>query len=177
MIRFAPLKVAAFLAAVAAAPMAMASPVCTKAPQAKWMTPAQMKGRVAKMGYRDVKVFQVSGSCYEIYAHTKDGKRAEVYFNPTYSWQSRFFFDDDNDRSDLQPADFAVDEVQKAYGLLNLRAGIRTPDQKWRLEVALKNALDAKYVIDAGNTGDNFGIPSFIAGQPRMFTAEIGFQF
>lgn len=105
------------------------------------------------------------------------GNAAEVYFNPTYSWQSRFFFDDDNDRSDLQPADFAVDEVQKAYGLLNLRAGIRTPDQKWRLEVALKNALDAKYVIDAGNTGDNFGIPSFIAGQPRMFTAEIGFQF
>lgn len=82
MIRFAPLKVAAFLAAVAAAPMAMASPVCTKAPQAKWMTPAQMKGPIAKMGYRDVKVFQVSGSCYEIYAHTKDGKRAEVYFNP-----------------------------------------------------------------------------------------------
>jgi hypothetical protein len=34
------------------------------------------------MGYRDIKVFQVSGSCYEIYAHTKDGKRAEVYFNP-----------------------------------------------------------------------------------------------
>ncbi|KAA5685290.1 PepSY domain-containing protein, partial [Klebsiella pneumoniae] len=40
MIRFAPLKVAGFLAAIAAAPMAMAAPVCTKAPQAKWMTPA-----------------------------------------------------------------------------------------------------------------------------------------
>ena len=41
-----------------------------------------MKAKIAKMGYRDIKVFQVSGSCYEIYAHTKDGKRAEVYFNP-----------------------------------------------------------------------------------------------
>ncbi len=105
------------------------------------------------------------------------GDAVELYLNPAYSWQSRFFFDDDNDRRDLQPADFAVDEVQKAYGLLNIRAGIRTPDQRWRLEVALKNALDTKYVIDAGNTGDNFGIPSFIAGTPRMFTAEIGFQF
>lgn len=61
---------------------AMAAPVCTKMPQAKWLTPVQMKAKIAKMGYRDIKVFQVSGSCYEIYAHTKDGKRAEVYFNP-----------------------------------------------------------------------------------------------
>jgi hypothetical protein len=82
MTRFTPLKLAAAIAALSVAPMAMAAPVCTKAPQGKWLTPAQMKAKVAKMGYRDVKVFQVSGSCYEIYAHTKDGKRAEVYFNP-----------------------------------------------------------------------------------------------
>ncbi|MGJ3647869.1 PepSY domain-containing protein [Sphingomonas sp. GlSt437] len=82
MIRFAPLKVAVALVALSAAPMAMASPACTKVPEAKWLTPAQMKARIAKMGYRDIKVFQVSGSCYEIYAHTKKGKRAEVYFNP-----------------------------------------------------------------------------------------------
>jgi hypothetical protein len=80
--RFAPLKFAAAAAVLSLAPAAMAAPVCTKAPQAEWMKPAQMKAKVAKMGYRDVKVFQVSGSCYEIYAHTKDGKRAEVYFNP-----------------------------------------------------------------------------------------------
>jgi iron complex outermembrane recepter protein len=102
---------------------------------------------------------------------------AELFFNPTYSWQSKFFFDDDNDRSELQPADFAVDEFQEAYGLLNIRLGVREPDSKWRFELALKNALDNKNVIDAGNTGDTFGIPSFIAGQPRMFTAEVGFTF
>lgn len=65
-----------------AATAASAAPVCTTAPQGKWLTEAQMKARIAKMGYRDIKVFQVSGSCYEIYAHTKDGRRAEVYFNP-----------------------------------------------------------------------------------------------
>lgn len=101
----------------------------------------------------------------------------ELYFNPTYSWQSRFFFDDDNDRPDLQPADHAVDEYQKPYGLLNLRGGFRDAKGGWWLELAMSNALNTRYVIDAGNTGDNFGIPSFIAGPPRMFTAEIGFRF
>jgi hypothetical protein len=62
--------------------MAVAAPVCTKLPPVKWLTQPQMKAKIAKMGYRDIKVFQVSGSCYEIYAHTNDGKRAEVYFNP-----------------------------------------------------------------------------------------------
>lgn len=82
MIRFVPLKLAAAMVALSVAPAAMAAPVCTKVPEAKWMKPPQMKTRVAKMGYRDVKVVQVSGSCYGSYAHTKDGKRAEVYFNP-----------------------------------------------------------------------------------------------
>jgi hypothetical protein len=68
--------------AAIAATSANAAPVCTTQPKAKWLSPAQMKAKIAKMGYRDIKVFQVSGSCYEIYAHTKDGKRAEVYFNP-----------------------------------------------------------------------------------------------
>ena len=101
----------------------------------------------------------------------------EIYFNPAYSWQSKFFFDDDNDKSALQPADFAVDEFQKGYGLLNLRLGVRqADDQRWAVELALKNALNEDYVIDAGNTGDNFGIPSFIAGQPRMFSVEFKFK-
>lgn len=101
----------------------------------------------------------------------------EVYFTPTYSWQSKFFFSDNNDKPGLQPADFAIDEFQDGYGLLNLRAGIRHRDSRWGLEFAVKNALDERYVIDAGNTGDNFGIPSFIAGTPRMFSAELSFQF
>ncbi|GAA0298311.1 PepSY domain-containing protein [Sphingomonas oligophenolica] len=78
----APFKILFATAALSIASLAAAGPVCTRLPQAKWLTPAQMKAKIATMGYRDIKVFQVSGSCYEIYAHTKDGKRAEVYFNP-----------------------------------------------------------------------------------------------
>jgi hypothetical protein len=76
------LKLALTASALSLASIASAAPVCTKLPPARWLTQAQMKAKIAKMGYRDIKVFQVSGSCYEIYAHTKDGKRAEVYFNP-----------------------------------------------------------------------------------------------
>ncbi|MEP7004753.1 MAG: PepSY domain-containing protein [Sphingomonas bacterium] len=76
------LKLVLTASALSATSMAVAVPVCTALPQTKWLTPDQMKARIARMGYRDIKVFQVSGSCYEIYAHTRDGKRAEVYFNP-----------------------------------------------------------------------------------------------
>jgi len=76
------LKLVLTVSALSVSTIAVAAPVCTTVPQAKWLTPAQMKARIAKMGYRTIKVFQVSGSCYEIYALTKDGKRAEVYFNP-----------------------------------------------------------------------------------------------
>ncbi len=41
-----------------------------------------MKAKIEQLGYNKIKVFQISGSCYEIYARTKEGKKAEVYFNP-----------------------------------------------------------------------------------------------
>jgi hypothetical protein len=76
------LKVVAAAAMLGVASMATAAPVCTKEPKTKWLPEAEMKAKVATMGYKDIKVFQVSGSCYEIYGHNKDGKKAEVYFNP-----------------------------------------------------------------------------------------------
>jgi len=82
MTRATMIKLGLTAATMSLATIASAAPVCTKLPPAKWLTQAQMKAKIAKMGYRDIKVFQVSGSCYEVYAHTKDGKRAEVYFNP-----------------------------------------------------------------------------------------------
>jgi hypothetical protein len=76
------LKAMTALGAIGIAGSAMAAPACTTEPKSKWLTEAQMKSKVTALGYKDIKVFQVSGACYEIYAHTKDGKRAEVYFNP-----------------------------------------------------------------------------------------------
>lgn len=62
---------------------ALASPTCTKEPESKWLSEAAMKQKIADMGYKDIKVFKkTSTGCYEIYGHTSDGRKAEVYFNP-----------------------------------------------------------------------------------------------
>jgi hypothetical protein len=61
---------------------AAAAPKCTDEPKAKWLTEDQMKTMIATLGYSKIKVFQTSGSCYEIYALNNAGKKAEVYFNP-----------------------------------------------------------------------------------------------
>lgn len=98
-----------------------------------------------------------------------DGK---LSFTPTYTWRSKMFFDDNNDRADLQAAglfpDTRVDEFQDAYGLLNLRIGYGAVDDRWKFEVFAENLLDEDYLKDAGNVGDSFGIPTFIAGKPRF---------
>lgn len=70
------------VAVLGMASSAFASPTCTTEPKSKWLSEAVMKQKITQAGYKDIKVFKVSGSCYEIYGYTKEGKRAEVYFNP-----------------------------------------------------------------------------------------------
>jgi hypothetical protein len=60
-----------------------ASPTCTKEPEEKWLSEAAMKQKITEMGYKDIKVFKkTTTGCYEIYGHTSDGRKAEVYFHP-----------------------------------------------------------------------------------------------
>lgn len=106
----------------------------------------------------------------------------EVFVTPTYLYQSEVFFADNNDRPELQAGglfpDRLRDEVQEGYSLLNLRLGYEPASGRWRVEAFADNILDEAYIKDAGNTGDGFGIPTFIAGEPRMigvgFTLRTG---
>ncbi|OYW25700.1 MAG: TonB-dependent receptor, partial [Caulobacter sp. 12-67-6] len=104
----------------------------------------------------------------------------KVSVTPTYTWRSKVFFDDNNDRKDLQAAglfpDIAVDEFQDSYGLLNLRVGYGALDDNWKVEAFVENALDEEYLKDAGNTGDSFGIPTFIAGKPRFVGVSVSIK-
>jgi hypothetical protein len=55
---------------------------CTAEPPSKWIREADMKSRIAAMGY-EFDVFKTTrGSCYEIYGRDSNGKRIEVYFDP-----------------------------------------------------------------------------------------------
>jgi hypothetical protein len=72
----------AVLATLTILPLAAhASPKCTSEPKDKWMGEDVMKSKVEAMGYT-IKELEVTGSCYELYGKTADGKKAEIYFNP-----------------------------------------------------------------------------------------------
>lgn len=100
-----------------------------------------------------------------------------VEVQPSYTWQSKVFFDDNNDIPALQANNFVPDlvqdEYQDAYGLLNLRVRYVPQSGNWALEAFGENLLDEEYIKDAGNTGDALGLPTFIAGRPMTY----GFAF
>ena len=97
---------------------------------------------------------------------------------PTYTWQSEVFFDNANDRAVLQTTgDVIQDEKQEAYGLMNLRLSYQTSkESSVKFEAFAINLLEQDYIKDAGNTGDAFGIPTFIAGEPRFFGVSMSIK-
>ncbi|GAB3278762.1 TonB-dependent receptor [Parahaliea aestuarii] len=103
--------------------------------------------------------------------------------SPVYSWQSEMFFFDDNDKPELQqrvPAaysDTRVDEFQDSFGLLSARLSYYGGSGNWSVALVGGNLTDEKYLVDAGNTGDYFGIPTFIGGSRRNVRAEFSFDF
>ena len=101
---------------------------------------------------------------------TPVGNLGDFFVTPTYTWRSHLFFEEDND-----PFGFGVE--QNDYGLLNLRFGLRLPGDRWEISGYVKNLLDEDYLIDAGNTGANFGLPTFIAGPPRFVGVQITGRF
>ncbi|WP_163359858.1 hypothetical protein, partial [Klebsiella aerogenes] len=77
------------------------------------------------------------------------------------TWQSKVFFDDDNDIPALQ-ANFLVPDlvqvdVQGSYALADARLGLETADGRWRFEGFVTNIFNRKYIKDAGKTGDALG--------------------
>ena len=89
-----------------------------------------------------------------------------VFFTPTYTWKSKVFFTDDPNEADITQGD---------YGLLNARLGLRSG--RWEVSTFVTNALDKDYLIDGGNVGRDLGLPTFIAGPPRLFGIEVTASF
>lgn len=88
---------------------------------------------------------------------------------PSYSWQSHIYFDNNNQR-------FAGVR-QDSYGLLRARLRFDAANERWYGEVFGSNLTDEQYLIDAGNTGAAFGLPTFIAGAPRLYGVRLGVNF
>jgi outer membrane receptor protein involved in Fe transport len=95
------------------------------------------------------------------------GDNIELFANPTVTYRSSLFFELPNN-----PVTF-----QGSVTLANLRAGVRAQDGKWEVIGYANNLFDRQYLLDAGNTGGAFGIPTFIRGLPRLFGVEAVIRF
>lgn len=62
---------------------AYADPTCTKESKENWIPFEQAKQQVMDQGY-SIKKFKVTKTgCYELYGKDSEGKRVEIYYNPT----------------------------------------------------------------------------------------------
>lgn len=95
------------------------------------------------------------------------GERLELFVTPTVTYRSSVFFELPNN-----PV-----TSQGPVTLVNLRAGLQDPGGKWQLLGFASNLLDNEYLLDGGNTGGAFGIPTFIRGLPRLFGVEAVYRF
>ena len=109
---------------------------------------------------------------------------------PSYIWKGQQFFEDDNGfdyaadgnggfvrRRETYPDGTPVVEETDAYGLVNLRAGFDSANERWGVYVLGENLLDEEYLIDVGNTGGAFGLHTIIRGKPQMLKAGAYVKF
>ena len=94
-------------------------------------------------------------------------QHATFYAVPSVSYQSQQFFE--------LPNSAAIS--QGGYTLVNLRAGVEFADGRYRIGGFARNLTNEKYLLDAGNTGGGFGVPTYIAGEPRFYGVELGATF
>lgn len=94
-------------------------------------------------------------------------KAGQFFMAPNITFRGRIYFEDTN-LSNIS---------ERGMLIANLRAGLRFPDKKSEFTLVMRNLADQPYIIDAGNTGGAFGLPTFIAGAPRQITAMLSRRF
>ncbi len=109
---------------------------------------------------------EYSGSATADYRFPLFGS-VEGFGTLSYVYRSEVFFENDNDPR------FAEDDLS----LVNLRLGLAEFDGSWEVAVYGNNVFDEDYIIDAGNTGREFGSGTFIAGPPALWGVELRSEF
>lgn len=108
--------------------------------------------------------WQAAGG-FTINAPVADGIRA--FITPSVTYRSKIFFELPN--RDLLS--------QGPVTLVNVRGGVSFADGRYEISAFMRNVTDKDYLLDAGNTGGGFGIPTFIPAEPRMFGAALTARF
>jgi outer membrane receptor protein involved in Fe transport len=100
-------------------------------------------------------------------ANTASG---QVFITPVWSYKSSHYFEDNN-------ASFNYGLSQGSYAIMNVRAGWRSPKGRWQVTAYAENLFDKNHLIDAGNVGGSFGIPTFVAGDPRRYGVQTSMRW
>ncbi len=91
------------------------------------------------------------------------GKAGFLALSLSASYKSEHFFDDDN-----TPGLF-----QDGYTLLNSALQYSSSNGKYGMRLNMNNMTNEQYLIDAGNTGQAFGIPTFVPGAPQFWGVQL----
>jgi outer membrane receptor protein involved in Fe transport len=95
------------------------------------------------------------------------GNGARFFATPTITHRSTIFFQVPN----------SALLSQGPVTLVNARAGISFAEERFEIAGFIRNALDEDFLLDAGNTGGAFGIPTFIPGEPQFYGVEVTAKF
>jgi len=95
------------------------------------------------------------------------GKAGMLALNLSATYKSGHYFDDAN----------TVGLHQDGYALLNSTVQYTSSTGKYGLRLNMSNITNEHFLIDAGNTGQTFGIPTFVPGAPQFYGAQLFYNF
>ncbi len=95
------------------------------------------------------------------------GADMRLFATPSVTYRSRIYFEVPN--SELIS--------QGPVTLVNARAGVAFGDDRYEIAGFIRNAFNEDYLLDAGNTGGAFGIPTFIPAEPRFYGVQLTARF
>lgn len=95
------------------------------------------------------------------------GSGMRFFATPSVSYRSQIFFEVPNNPL----------ISQEAVTIVNARAGISFADNRYEIAGFIRNAFNENYLLDAGNTGGAFTIPTFIPAEPQFYGIEVSARF
>jgi outer membrane receptor protein involved in Fe transport len=95
------------------------------------------------------------------------GNGVRFFATPSVTYRSKIFFEVPNNPL----------ISQDGVTLVNARAGVSFAESKYEIAGFIRNAFNEDFLLDAGNTGGAFTIPTFIPGEPRFYGVEVTAKF
>jgi iron complex outermembrane receptor protein len=98
------------------------------------------------------------------------GNGVRFFATPSVTYRSRIAFE--------LPTVARPDPItQGPVTLVNARAGVSFAEERYEIAAFIRNAFDEDFLLDAGNTGGAFTIPTYIPAEPRFYGVEVTAKF